>query len=102
MATINIRQTDRQIVRTILREVGRYGEPVSEVARMCNVSVQRIVAVVRRYEGIRFVGGTIVYTPAENGSWKKSMPGIANPRTGICGRIAAEVAVIKKRNGKPG
>ena len=90
-----IRDEDKKVLRTILLEVSSYGDDAKEVAEMCGCSVQKVISVAKRYEGRRFKGGTIGYSGPQNCSMAKSAPGIKNPRTGICERIASEIYVTK-------
>jgi hypothetical protein len=93
---IEIRTSDRQLLRAMLISGSRHGDEAKELAIMCGCSVQRIIAIAKRYKGRKFKGGCIGYIgPSSEGSWAKDSPGIANPRHGISGRIPATIFIDK-------
>lgn len=90
---MTIRQEDKEVIIALLKNGCRYGDEVKDLADATGFSVQRLVAVAKRYDGIRFKRFRIRYFAPENGSFKDACPGIKNPHNGICQRVPAEIAV---------
>lgn len=90
-------RADKEVLIAIFRNGCRFGDSLSEMSAMTGYSVQHLSSVARKYDGIRFKGGYISYIGSQNGSMSKDSPGVKNPRTGICERIPATIAVIRRR-----
>lgn len=97
MTDVNIREVDKDALRFILSNFSYFGDEVKEMVEGSPFTSSQLIAVAKRYEGRKFKGGEIVYVPPSQGSWKQSLPGIKNPRTGICEQTPATIAVIKRR-----
>ncbi|MCA9052043.1 MAG: hypothetical protein KDA89_25065 [Planctomycetaceae bacterium] len=94
---MKVRTEDREILRGILKYGSRIGDEASDLAFMIGCTSARVISVAKRYEGLRFKGGTIHYIAPHRFNMRQSAPGIANPRSGICAPQKAEISVIKRR-----
>jgi hypothetical protein len=93
--TNEVRNEDKPVLVGILRNASRLGSTLADLAADTGFTAARIAAVAKRYEGRRFRGGVITYVAPQSGSFKSACPGIKNPRTGISGRVPAEVFVTR-------
>ena len=92
-----VRDADKQIMNRLFQIGCRFGDDVSELAQEIGCSGQRLIAIAKRYDGVRFRCGRMTYLPPSAGSFSKECPGIKNPRSGICSRIPASISVIRRR-----
>jgi len=93
-----VRDADKQIMNRLFRIGCRFGDDVSELSQEIGCSSQRLIAIAKRYDGVKFVAGSLTYFPPSGGGFAKDCPGIKNPRTGICARIPASISVRRKRS----
>lgn len=94
---MTIRTEDREVLLALAKNGCRFGDTLAELSAATGFTTQRIAAVAKRYDGQRLGRLTVSYFPPQSATYKSCQPGIANPRTGICERIPATVAVVVKR-----
>lgn len=96
-----IRTEDREILKKILKYGSRIGEDAVDLAFLVGCGASKLIAIAKRYEGVRFKGGTIHYSAPDRLVWSKATPGIANPNSGLCAPQRARISVVpSKRKAK--
>jgi hypothetical protein len=87
---------DKAAVVFILQNFPSHGAEVGNTAEFSGFSAAKLIAVAKKYQGVRFRGGVITYLPPSGASFVSQCPGIANPRTGISSRVPASIAVRRR------
>ena len=95
-----IRPEDKPVLIALAKNGCSFGDELKDLAHATGYSVQRLVAVGKRYDGIQLGRFKLDYFPAQNDSFKSESPGIKNPRTGISARIPASIAITVRRKKK--
>ena len=90
---MKLTEEEKTILVAVSKVASSSGTALKEVSEETGYTVQKLTAVLKKVDNIRFAKVRFCYTPSYSFSFRSALPGIKNGKNGISGYTPAEVSV---------